>query len=399
MIKTQFLVTGMFRSGTTLCARVLSANKNIICASDPFAPIFKHYRNSFGQLLLNQFDNASPLHDYYFDEFQNSLYHRMQSSSFDVKLNYSSLGSIIDDVRQHSTHYSPLIHSYLQNLEGRDFFTLLHSCLRVIEMAYPKKHYHAVGFKEVWIDEFAPHFLGLSSNAKVIHIIRDPRAVVASNYISGARYPLLFLARQWRKLATLASVNAKSSDRVKIIKYENLVTHLDETALEICNFLGVDFDEAMTKIGELKDGSNQPWNQNSSYQNMHINSKNTKTDPYSLKIERWRDVLPNEYVRLVEKLCCFEMKLFGYNLMTDAALQPHMTDGLLFADDSNFFANWIKPYSNFNYCLEMLAENTRYELIRSQIQVDTAVKMRLALVPSMFEKLGFLWSEPLINGG
>jgi hypothetical protein len=210
---------------------------------------------------------------------------------------------------------------------------------------------------------------------------------------------LLFLARQWRKLATLASVNAKSSDRVKIIKYENLVTHLDETALEICNFLGVDFDEAMTKIGELKDGSNQPWNQNSSYQNMHINSKNTKTDPYSLKIERWRDVLPNEYVRLVEKLCCFEMKLFGYNLMTDAALQPHMTDGLLFADDSNFFANWIKPYSNFNYCLEMLAENTRYELIRSQIQVDTAVKMRLALVPSMFEKLGFLWSEPLINGG
>jgi hypothetical protein len=398
MAKTQFLVTGMFRSGTTFCARVLSANRHIICASDPFAPIFKHYRNKFGQALLPQFDKASPLHDYYFDEFQNSLYHSIRSSSFDVELAPSSLAGLIDNVRQHSTHFSPLINSYLHNLAGKDFFELFHSGLRVIEMAYPKEHYHALGFKEVWTDEFAPHFLGLASNARVIHVVRDPRAVVASNYVSGARYPLLFLARQWRKLATLALVNAESSDRVKIIKYENLVSHLGETALEICSFLGVEFDEAMTRIGELKDGSNQPWYQNSSYHNAGMISQNAKTDPFSIKIERWRDVLPKEYLQLVEKLCCFEMKLFGYNFVTDAALQPQITDGLLFTDDSDFLANWVKPYSKYDYCREMLAENARHELIRSQTQVDTALKMRLALVPHMFEKLGFVWSDQPSKG-
>ena len=90
--------------------------------------------------------------------------------------------------------------------------------------------------------------------------------------------------------------------------------------------------------------------------------------------------------------------MFGYNFVTDAALQPQITDGLLFTDDSDFLANWVKPYSKYDYCREMLAENARHELIRSQTQVDTALKMRLVLVPHMFEKLGFVWSDQPSKG-
>ena len=61
-----FLVSGMFRSGTTMFARMLHANPNIVCASDPFAPLFKSYRNTIAQDMIQDFDIQSPLNDYYF---------------------------------------------------------------------------------------------------------------------------------------------------------------------------------------------------------------------------------------------------------------------------------------------------------------------------------------------
>ena len=71
--------------------------------------------------------------------------------------------------------------------------------------------------------------------SKCIHILRDPRAVAASNYVSSLCYPNLFLARQWRKSAALARLNAeRHSDAYLIVKYErsdikkeiNVRTHL-----------------------------------------------------------------------------------------------------------------------------------------------------------------------------
>ncbi|MES2510111.1 MAG: sulfotransferase [Pseudomonadota bacterium] len=395
MAATQFLVTGMFRSGTTFCARVLNANRHIICASDPFAPVFKAYRNTFGRAARPDFDTASPLHDSYLDAFQNGLFLRMQASSFDVALDPSALADLVEVIRVHSTAYSPIIHEHLHLMGGKDFSELFQSGLRVIEKSYPKAGHQAVGFKEVWVDEFAPHFLKLASGAKVIHVVRDPRAVVASNYASGTHYPLLFLARQWRKLATLAWVNAARSNSVKIIKYEDLVTQPRETALAICDFLGVDFDENMTRISELKDGANQPWHQNSSYKDISSDAKAGKLPQDAKKEERWRSALPAGHIRLVEKLCCFEMKLLGYHFVTDAAQRPMPDEGLLFADDAGSLADWVKPYSNYDYCTEMLAENARYELMRSKASVGEAVEKRLALDPSAYRALVSGWAaEP-----
>ena len=42
-----FFITGMFRSGTTLVSRMFHSHPEIACASDPFAPVFKMFRNQF----------------------------------------------------------------------------------------------------------------------------------------------------------------------------------------------------------------------------------------------------------------------------------------------------------------------------------------------------------------
>ena len=48
----KYFISGMFRSGTTMIARMLHANPNIVCASDPFAPIFKSFRNNVCNEML-----------------------------------------------------------------------------------------------------------------------------------------------------------------------------------------------------------------------------------------------------------------------------------------------------------------------------------------------------------
>ena len=70
-----FFLTGMFRSGTTLLARMFNSHKNITLASDPFSPIFKEFRNEIlNKNTKDTFDSNAPLNDYYFDQFQNNIF-------------------------------------------------------------------------------------------------------------------------------------------------------------------------------------------------------------------------------------------------------------------------------------------------------------------------------------
>lgn len=387
MAITNFLVTGMFRSGTTLLARMLHANRHIICASDPFAPVFKAYRNYFGRRLRSDFDVDSPLHDYYFDGFQNHLYRAIQERNFDVDLAPGSIDGLVSKIKQHSAGYSPLIHDHLQQMKGGNFSEIMRAGLRIIETAYPKEGRQAIGFKEVWVGEFTPHFLGIAPEAKVLHIVRDPRAVVGSNFASGARYPLLFLVRQWRKLATLAWLSANSAANVKVIKFEELVSSPLETAKAICVFLGVDFDEDMMDMRGLKDGANQPWRQNSSYKDFGAEGTSPPDGLNVKSVERWRSALSGEVIRLTEKLCFFEMKLFGYDFLGDISPRYGLDDGLLYSDEKELLSDWIKPYSSFDYVREMMAENARYALMRDGARLGEEIEGLFALHQDAYAKL------------
>ena len=45
LINNKVFISGMFRSGTTLVARMLASHSEVVCASDPFLPLYKHIRN------------------------------------------------------------------------------------------------------------------------------------------------------------------------------------------------------------------------------------------------------------------------------------------------------------------------------------------------------------------
>ena len=159
-MNSQFLVSGMFRSGTTMLARMLHSNPAIVCASDPFAPIFKSYRNAVSADLLGACDANAPLHDYYLDRTQNALFQEAQKRGFAQPVAAGEVVALREQIKHHCPPYSPLIVPHLDELDGTTYAELFASALDIIRKVYDKQGAQVVGFKEVWVDEFTPHFRG-----------------------------------------------------------------------------------------------------------------------------------------------------------------------------------------------------------------------------------------------
>ncbi len=382
-----YMVTGMFRSGTTMLARMLHANPNIICASDPYAPIFKSYRNSNIKKLDLESNTDAPLHDYYFDSEQQKLFNEMRNSDFNIPFDFESISELRQKIKSHCEPYSPMIHDFIELLDGSSYAEIFRSGLQVIEKSYNKGDIKAIGFKDVWVGEFAQHFLKLGGNTKVIHLVRDPRSVIASNFASGSRYPLLFLIRQWRKLASLAWLDDSNSERVKLIRFEDLLSSPIEIAKDICNFLEVKYSDDMINPQKYKDGSGKPWHQNTSYTSNESDNKDNGQSFNLTAIDKWKKTLSNEVLELIGKLCVTEMKLLGYEDSFELQSNSDPISNIEYEDDLSSIADWIRPYSNYNNFNEIAMESARYRLFKSKQQVSNKVKKLMALDVNVYDKL------------
>lgn len=378
-----FVVAGMFRSGTTMMARMLHSNPNIICASDPYAPFFKIFRNKIASRKWNDFDANSPLNDYYFDPDQNLLFQEIQKSDFSLKIDRKEVVELQKRIRSHCPSYSPKIFPFIDSLDGETYEEVFFSGLKILEKAYTKPSATVLGFKEVWINEFAPLIQKTGDqNAKILFIIRDPRAVIASNFSSGATYPLYFLIRQWRKLAVMALHNTMQTNQSRIFLYEDLVAEPEKTARSMCDFLGVEFVTNMIDPESFVDGSGKPWVQNSSYE---TSSKSNARIFDKSANEKWKKVLSQQVVSTLELFCGFEMDLFGYT-RTKSLEKTNFNPISEYEDDQSQFSEWIRPYSAFHNFKEALAEFQRVEMIEKIGMLGEFQKRLLFLHPDIYQK-------------
>lgn len=360
-------ITGMFRSGTTLLTRMLNTHKYITVAADPYAPIFKQLRNELAKKIFeNDFDINMPLDDYYFDKDKNNLFSLIQK----LDLKQESIDSSKDlinlkkSLRKHMRPYSPRLEKYVNKIVSRNFFETYKNGLDEIKNAYGNKDTKILGFKEVWTNEFIPSLIRSFKNIKIIQIIRDPRAVIASNYAKkNEKYPLLFLCRQWRKLASLSYLYNEKYKNILNIKYEDLIENTDLVSKEICKFLKIDFDPNILDPSNFKDGNNKSWSQNTSY-------KNSKNEFNIYSIYKWKKILSKSQIKIIESLCGAEMRLFNYK---------HSSSSISYISDKNIIKNdiklkelakWIRPYSKYNLQNTINMENKRLKYLNKKININ-----------------------------
>jgi hypothetical protein len=116
------------------------------------------------------------------------------------------------------------------------------------------------GGARVWIDQSPNNALVGRAllqewpEARLLHVVRDGRAVAASVMPLdwGPNNPIA-AAQWWTKyLAHGLALEAAFPERVLRVRYERLVAEPEPALREICAFAGVDFDPAMSRGGGLR---------------------------------------------------------------------------------------------------------------------------------------------------
>jgi hypothetical protein len=366
-MKKHCFISAMFRSGSTMLARMLNTHSKVASASDPIRPLFNSFRYDIAEEKYrsrhNRFD---PLDDYFLQDCD--LFTRILDGGFNIKTSISP-DELTEQIRSRAKNFSG---DWADSLEEYSFDTydeFIRYFLKKVDDVYGvgKKNSH-IAFKEVWSTEFYPALKKTIPKTKCIILVRDPRAVVSSKNATGAAYPYFFMGRQWRKLAYLAALmKYLYEDDVYILRYEDLVTFPEKYVRQLCDFLEIKFEEALLDVTKYKDGSGNKWLQNTSYDNsvpQYINAKS---------LEKWKAELNVTDIRSVELICYDWMKFFNYKCVNELDILLSMEHEEFKVFDTSDLADWIQPF--------VFEKNKDW--LSNQIIIE---KMRLSQLDSIFSK-------------
>ncbi len=315
------LVSGIIRSGTTLLSRILNAHPQMSVYADPYSGFFIELRNEIGRALEgDDFDPNKPL-SHGFCETDLSLKRHLRDCSLDVPIPPSRLPAVLDRVRSFALENVPALEQELESINAENFLQLFEQLLDALRRVTPENVSHDalryVGFKQAWAEELLSPAIVSNSKLKIVHIIRDPRAVIASRK-KGAiflshRYPLLFILRHWRKSVAYALyLQHRFPKQFVWLRYEELVSQPDETARRLCDFLEIEFVPEMLDVSGFENNNNQPWTDNSAYGGFSTIS--------SESMEKWRKELSEEELQYIEDFTHLELEILKHKRVSEFAL-------------------------------------------------------------------------------
>lgn len=198
-------------------------------------------------------------------------------------------------------------------IEGtNDFESFYKNLLQEYMYKQGKKH---VGDKDPKNIEHMQLIRNVFPQAIIIHIYRDPRAVIASR-----------MKAEWSKgrplwqhiLAYKAQLNygrkkgRELFDNYIEIKYEKLLEETVEELKKLCNALELEYDPNMIEFykssGDVVQGEEISWKQNC-------------FNPVMLQnIDKWKNELSEEQIKDIEFVLEDEMKLLGYEQTKDSTV-------------------------------------------------------------------------------
>lgn len=168
---------------------------------------------------------------------------------------------------------------------------------------------------------YASRLLELYPDARIVHMIRDPRAVMASQkkrwrrrQLATVKLPFYHTIRVWAnyhpttmsqlwRRATLQArkLQSENPQRFLTVRFEDLLREPEPTVRKVCDFLGIAFDPGMLNVGQI----------NSSHQSSVGGARPGLNQG---AIDAWREVLSPGEIAITEQVCGAEMQSCGYNM-------------------------------------------------------------------------------------
>jgi len=307
MAEEPVFISGLYRSGTTILTRIIDQSDEISCTYDTI-----HFlRFSYGKYL--------PIENRY-EELLNDTNKRI-SSKFNLSFDVSKAISCIKNESKitEATVYNCIMHHFLNNSNNKERW--------------------AEKTQVEW--ESIPDFLNMFPNGKVIHIYRDPRAVLASFKHKTIHTGSMYLDAIFASLAMFNFLQEKkvcNNERVYILKYEDFVGSPERFIKDICNFLNMTYSSKMLDVSSFKDIHGKKFDTNSAFtgQKKSINDSS---------VGIWKEKLSNIEIYLTEmilkdKMIDFDYSLSGIDLCKEEFLELHS----LLHDDFLYkrYKYWLK---------------------------------------------------------
>lgn len=281
--KRVFFIVGCGRSGTSLLQSMLSSNKSVAIPPETgfYSILYERYKKKLGELEAEES----------FDEAVDAALGFWRIASLELKK--KEIIEAKDDAWGLS--WESLLLSILSGYGKRTGATYL-----------GEKSPHHV--------EYLPRIFTKLPGAKVIHIVRDPRAVYLSFTKVGAGFGRKYSAdvcSQWLSAvrAHWEALKRGADDQYKLVRYEDLIKSPEMVLLEVCTFLGIDYDIGMMEFYKES--------HNTYHLNQSDHMKNTKKPIFSDSIDKWKYELPAYQLKIIEHRLGRDMALLGYDRHTN----------------------------------------------------------------------------------
>ena len=272
---SQFFISGVQRSGTTLLAVMLSNHREILMERRAMAfQIISTFRSMYDILPFNM------------DVAQSDFLQWLTESDSN-----SRLSELLDiNLLNKSTSISKWIE-------------------QSIDQKLLQNNKTVWGDKSPNLEHYYNDVQMIMPNAKMIHIVRDGRSV-AYSMNSRASTHLLLSAQRWVEGNSRALINQQivGEDRYLIIKYEDLLTAPDKSLRKVCLFIGIDFDERILQATDeqITEGQN------------YVKQQLDKS-----KIDKWKEQLTSTEIRKIEEIQGPGLRKLGYRLETPSTELKH----------------------------------------------------------------------------
>ena len=313
MTAANFLITGCYRSGTTLADKLLHTHPGIVAASQAYPLLYSMAKQRF--LEQRGIERRYPLDHLFLESAYTASDFRafLDSHHFnadDIRGMFDGLEGFVED------SWTPELLRYRDAIQPStllDILTQLNACL--LEL-FPKQDAVLAGSKEIMVEEFIPWLL--DTGGYVTLVTRDPRDVVLSAHYSkksflGDYRPILYTLRAWRRSAAYA-LAYKTHPRFVRLEFGSLVRDPRSAVDTAAMRFGLKPLDGDPFLDGVIDQQGRPWKSNSSFgETQAIDAKATG---------KFRDRLPEDVIRFVEAACFPEMRALGYPFACSNAYDP-----------------------------------------------------------------------------
>ena len=281
----RLFIIGIGRSGSTLLSKTLGSHPD--CLDNPEIPLFSFF------------------------------YKALRNNRFNSERNHLVVRFINAMKRRHPGHPWQIQPEEIAQIPSElDYFSYMNQ-LSTLFTSDSMSEKNTQG--KQWIIDKNPvntlhvhQFLKEYPQTKAIFLVRDPRANVASriqsvNSVHGRNDHWILNAIRWKRYNRhFHYLTRDYESQIYLLRYEQFVTHPQQTINELCAFLGLSpmkIEEVATLNSNGHNEANTRLNKKYVDLNQPINSR---------AIEQWREVLTHRQQETIESICRYEMHNLGY---------------------------------------------------------------------------------------